>query len=75
MKLFGNTKKISYKTKNGENATSLEVVEPVLVQCNIVLNINKSLSFYTLLCLLNLNLDLCLKLVTTIFSKLKIDEI
>ena len=48
MKLFGNTKKISYKTKNGENATSLEVVEPVLVQCNIVLNINKSLSYYIL---------------------------
>ena len=74
MKLFGNTKKISYKTKNGENATSLEVVEPVLVQCNIVLNINKSLSYYTLMPI-KLNLDLCLKLVTTIFSKLKIDEI
>ena len=31
MKLFGNTKKIIDKTKNGENVPSFEVVEVVLV--------------------------------------------
>ena len=31
-----NTKKIIDKTKNGENAPSLEVVEIFLVQCNLV---------------------------------------
>ena len=35
MKLFGSTKKIIAKTKNGENVPSLEVV---LVQCNLVDN-------------------------------------
>ena len=38
MKLFDNTKKLIYKTKNGENVPSLEVVEIVLVQCNLVDN-------------------------------------
>ena len=40
MKLFGSTKKINRqnKTKNGENVPSLEVVEGVLVQCNLVDN-------------------------------------
>ena len=32
MKLFGSTKKLKVKTKNGENVPSLEVVEVVLVQ-------------------------------------------
>ena len=36
MKLFGSTKKLIHKTKNGENVPSLEVVEVVLVQCNLV---------------------------------------
>ena len=36
MKLFGSTKKIIDKTKNGEKVSSLEVVEVVLVQCNLV---------------------------------------
>ena len=36
MKLFGSTKKTIDKTKNGENVPSLEVVEVVLVQCNLV---------------------------------------
>ena len=31
MKLFDNTKKLIYKTKNGENVLSLEVVEIALV--------------------------------------------
>ena len=37
-KLFGNTKKLIHKTKNGENVPSLRVVELVLVQCNLVDN-------------------------------------
>ena len=38
VKLFGSTKKLLDKTKNGEKITSLEVVEVVLVQCNLVDN-------------------------------------
>ena len=38
MKLFGNTKKLIDKTKNGGNLPSLEVVEVVLVQCNLLDN-------------------------------------
>ena len=38
MKLFGSTKKLIDKTKNGENVPSLEVAEVVLVQCNLVNN-------------------------------------
>ena len=38
MKLFGSTKKLIDKTKNGENVPSLEVAEIVLVQCNLVDN-------------------------------------
>ena len=38
MKLFGNTKKITDKTKNEKKAPSLEVVEVVLAQCNLVDN-------------------------------------
>ena len=36
MKLFGSTKKIIDKTKNGENVPSLEIHEEVLVQCNLL---------------------------------------
>ena len=38
MKLLGSTKKLIGKTKNGENVPSLEVVEVVLVQGNLVDN-------------------------------------
>ena len=38
MKLFGSTKKLMDKTKNVENVPSLQVVEVVLVQCNLVDN-------------------------------------
>ena len=38
MKLFGNTKKLIGKTKTGENVPILEVVEVVLVRCNLVDN-------------------------------------
>ena len=56
MKLFGNTKKLMDKTKNGENVPSLEVVEVVLVQFNLVDNINKSPKYYTLLIQMNFHL-------------------
>ena len=36
MKLFGSKKKLKDKIKNGEKAPSFEVVELVLVQCNLV---------------------------------------
>ena len=38
MKLFGSTKKLIGKTRNCENALSLEMVEVVLMQCNLVDN-------------------------------------
>ena len=38
MKLFGSTKRLIDNTKNGENVPSLEIVEVVLVQCNLVDN-------------------------------------
>ena len=38
MKLFGSTKKLIEKTKNGEDVPSLEIVEVVLIQCSLVDN-------------------------------------
>ena len=38
MKLFDSKKKLTDKTKNGENVPNLEVVELVLVQCSLVDN-------------------------------------
>ena len=38
MKLFGSTKKSVDKTKTGENLSSLEIVEVLLVQWNLVDN-------------------------------------
>ena len=38
IKLFGSTKKLIDKTKNGENVPSLEVGEVVSIQCNLVDN-------------------------------------
>ena len=38
MKLFGISKKITDKAKNRENLPSLEVVEVVLIECNLVDN-------------------------------------
>ena len=37
-KLFGSTKKLIGKTKNGKNVPSLEVAEVVFVLCNLVDN-------------------------------------
>ena len=38
MKLFGSSKKLILKTKNGENALILEVVGEFIVQCNLAGN-------------------------------------
>ena len=38
MKLFGSTEQIIYKTKNGEKVPSFEVVQVVIVRCNLVDN-------------------------------------
>ena len=38
MKLLGSTKKFIDKDKNGENVPKLEIVELVLVHCNLVNN-------------------------------------
>ena len=38
MKFYGSIKKLVEKTKNGENVASAEVVEEVLVQCNLIDN-------------------------------------
>ena len=38
MKLFGSTKKLIDKTKNGEKIPCLKVFEIVLVQCSLVDN-------------------------------------
>ena len=71
MKLFPHThkigtKKLIDKTKNGGNVPRLEVVEVVLIQCNLLeININESLSYYTLICPINIML-MCLMLNQTI---------
>ena len=38
MNLFGSKKNLIEKTKNGENLASLDVVEVVLVECNLIDN-------------------------------------
>ena len=54
MKLLESTKKLTDQTKNGENIPSLQVVEVVLIQCNLVDNqCEKSLKYYTLLLLIH----------------------
>ena len=47
MKLFGSTKELIDKTKHGEKVPSLELVEVVLVQCNLVQYQQKSEVLYT----------------------------
>ena len=50
MKLSGSTKKFVDKDKNGENVPKLEIVEEVLVHCNLVkMIINPYQNFYLLL--------------------------
>ena len=56
MRLFGSTKKLTGKTKNGENVRSLEVVEAVLFQYNLLDNQYQQKSDYILLSLTNLML-------------------
>ena len=48
MKLFGSTKKLIDKTKVRENVPSLEVVEVVLVHCNLADNQSEVLYTFTL---------------------------
>ena len=49
MKLFGGTKKLIDKIKNGENVSSIEVAEVVLVQCIYqTINNKKGLTYYIL---------------------------
>ena len=38
MKLLGSTKKVVDKDKNGDNVPKLEIVEVILVHCNLVNN-------------------------------------
>ena len=45
MKLFGSTKNLIRKTKNGKNVPSLQVVEVVLAQYNLVDNRRQQKSF------------------------------
>ena len=57
MKLFGSTKKLINKTKKREKVPSLEVVQVVLVQCNLLDNqYQQKLKYYILLLLKNLML-------------------
>ena len=50
MKLLGSTKKVADKDKKGENMPKLEIVEAVLVHCNLVkMIINTPQRYYLLL--------------------------
>ena len=54
MKLFGSSKQLIDKSKNGEKVPSLKVVEVALVQWNfLIICINKSLKYYILLLQIN----------------------
>ena len=53
MRLFSSTKQLIDKTKHGENVPSLDVIEVVLIQCNLVDNANKSQKYYVHLRLIN----------------------
>ena len=54
MEIFGSTKKLIYKAKNGENVLSLELVEVFLVQCNFADNqyLQNSQVLYTFMLLI-----------------------
>ena len=53
-KLFGSIKMLIDKTKNRENVPIVDVVEVVLVQCNLkIINVNKNLMYYILLYQIN----------------------
>ena len=57
-KLLGRTEKVIGKDKNGENVPKLEIVDVILMHCNVFNNsvIKKHQKFYLYLCLRN-NLD------------------
>ena len=53
-KLFGSINMLIDKTKNRENVPIVDVVEVVLVQCNLkIINVNKNLMYYILLYQIN----------------------
>ena len=48
VKLFSSTKELIDKTKNREHVPSLEEIEVVFLQCNLVIiNMNKGLNYFT----------------------------
>ena len=57
-KLLGRTEKVIGKDKNGENVPKLEILDVILMYCNVFNNsvIKKHQKFYLYLCLRN-NLD------------------
>ena len=57
-KLLGRTEKVIGKDKNGENVPKLEILDVILMHCNVFNNsvIKKHQKFYLYLCLRN-NLD------------------
>ena len=57
-KLLGRTEKVIGKDKNGENVPKLEILDVILMHCNVFNNsvIKKDQKFYLYLCLRN-NLD------------------
>ena len=57
-KLLGRTEKVIGKDKNGENVPKLEILDVILMHCNVFNNsvIEKHQKFYLYLCLRN-NLD------------------
>ena len=69
MKLFGNINKLIDKSKNGEKAPSLEVVEVVLVRCNLVDNQYQQTSEVLSIC--NKSYDYLLNAEPSIFMFLK----
>ena len=69
MKLFGNINKLIDKSKNGEKAPSLEVVEVVLVRCNLVDNQYQQTSEVLSIC--NKSYDYLLNAEPSIFVFLK----
>ena len=55
MNLFSSTEKLIAKTKNGENVRSIEIVDVVFIQSNLVdSQYEKNLKYYILLCQVNL---------------------
>ena len=50
MKLLGSTEKVIDKDKNGENVPKLEIVDEILMHCNVVNNSNQQASKVLTVC-------------------------